>query len=252
MPDGPHPQPALLALEGRAPLPAGGRLARDPARRRSRDLAGRDGRARRALRHRQVDACSTSRACSRSPTAARSSSAAADRRDERPERTRLRREELGFVYQFHHLLPEFSALENVVMPQLDPRPPRRRMRAARASQILTFLGLGERLDHRPANCPAASSSASPSPARSPTRRACCWPTSRPATSTRTPPTTSFRRWSRSCAPRGSPRSSRPTTGTRRAHGPARDDPRRADRPAAVMAAVRHPAAARPAERQCRR
>jgi lipoprotein-releasing system ATP-binding protein len=64
-------------------------------------------------------------------------------------RTRLRRDLLGFVYQFHHLLPEFSALENVVLPQLvhgaDPGDARRR-----AEQLLGVLGLGERLEHRPA------------------------------------------------------------------------------------------------------
>ena len=64
-------------------------------------------------------------------------------------RTRLRREEMGFVYQFHHLLPEFSALENVVMPQLIRGLSRGEARA-RASELLGFLGLGERVTHRPA------------------------------------------------------------------------------------------------------
>jgi lipoprotein-releasing system ATP-binding protein len=63
-------------------------------------------------------------------------------------RTRLRREEIGFVYQFHHLLPEFSALENVVMPQLIGGLAKPEARA-RASQLLKFLGLAERLRHRP-------------------------------------------------------------------------------------------------------
>src|SRR5919107_4769455 len=62
------------------------------------------------------------------------------------ERTRLRREELGFVYQFHHLLPEFSALENVVIPQLIRGLPKTEAQE-RARQILAFLGLGKRLDH---------------------------------------------------------------------------------------------------------
>ncbi|MBA4219347.1 ABC transporter ATP-binding protein [Bosea sp. (in: a-proteobacteria)] len=62
--------------------------------------------------------------------------------------TRLRRTEIGFVYQFHHLLPEFTALENVVLPQ--------RIRGlgkaeaeSRATELLSFLGLGDRLDHLP-------------------------------------------------------------------------------------------------------
>ncbi len=63
-------------------------------------------------------------------------------------RTRLRRTEIGFVYQFHHLLPEFSALENVVMPQLIRGLARSEARK-RATELLDFLGLGERLDHRP-------------------------------------------------------------------------------------------------------
>jgi lipoprotein-releasing system ATP-binding protein len=64
-------------------------------------------------------------------------------------RTRLRREEIGFVYQFHHLLPEFSALENVVMPQLIGGLSTSEARE-RAKQLLSFLGLAERLTHRPA------------------------------------------------------------------------------------------------------
>jgi lipoprotein-releasing system ATP-binding protein len=63
-------------------------------------------------------------------------------------RTRLRRELLGFVYQFHHLLPEFNAVENVVLPQLvrGAAPDAARKRA---HDLLGALGLGERLDHRP-------------------------------------------------------------------------------------------------------
>jgi lipoprotein-releasing system ATP-binding protein len=63
-------------------------------------------------------------------------------------RTRLRREAIGFVYQFHHLLPDFTAEENVVLPQLirgrEPDEAR-----ARARGLLEALGLAERLDHRP-------------------------------------------------------------------------------------------------------
>lgn len=64
------------------------------------------------------------------------------------ERTRLRREHLGFVYQFHHLLPDFDARENVVMPQMILGVSRSDA-AARADQLLTSLGLGARLTHRP-------------------------------------------------------------------------------------------------------
>jgi lipoprotein-releasing system ATP-binding protein len=65
------------------------------------------------------------------------------------ERTRMRRAEIGFVYQFHHLLPEFSALENVVLPQLILGLTRREAED-RAKQLLHSLGLDERADHRPA------------------------------------------------------------------------------------------------------
>jgi lipoprotein-releasing system ATP-binding protein len=65
------------------------------------------------------------------------------------ERTRMRRAEIGFVYQFHHLLPEFSALENVVLPQLILGLSRSEAES-RAMKLLKALGLGERADHRPA------------------------------------------------------------------------------------------------------
>jgi lipoprotein-releasing system ATP-binding protein len=63
-------------------------------------------------------------------------------------RTRMRRTEIGFVYQFHHLLQEFTAVENVVLPQMIRGLSRREARH-RAVEILTYLGLRERLTHRP-------------------------------------------------------------------------------------------------------
>ncbi|QMW23995.1 ABC transporter ATP-binding protein [Sandaracinobacteroides saxicola] len=63
-------------------------------------------------------------------------------------RTALRRDRLGFVYQFHHLLPDFSALENVVLPQLVAGA-RTDAARARAADLLEALGLGHRLTHRP-------------------------------------------------------------------------------------------------------
>jgi lipoprotein-releasing system ATP-binding protein len=65
------------------------------------------------------------------------------------ERTRIRRTEIGFVYQFHHLLMEFSAIENVIMPQM-VRGLSRDEATKRASDLLAYLGLKERLTHRPA------------------------------------------------------------------------------------------------------
>ena len=63
-------------------------------------------------------------------------------------RTRVRRETLGFVYQFHHLLPEFNARENVILPQL-VQGADTAAASQRADSLLSTLGLGNRLDHRP-------------------------------------------------------------------------------------------------------
>ena len=64
-------------------------------------------------------------------------------------RTLLRRDALGFVYQFHHLLPDFDARENVMLPQMI-RGASREEAIARADSLLATLGLAQRLDHRPA------------------------------------------------------------------------------------------------------
>ena len=65
------------------------------------------------------------------------------------DRTRVRRHGIGFVYQFHHLLPEFTALENVILPQLIAGATRL-VAEARARDLLGRLGLTNRIDHRPA------------------------------------------------------------------------------------------------------
>jgi lipoprotein-releasing system ATP-binding protein len=65
------------------------------------------------------------------------------------ERTQIRRTDIGFVYQFHHLLPEFSALENVMLPQMIRGLSREQARR-RAVELLSYLGLAPRVGHRPA------------------------------------------------------------------------------------------------------
>jgi lipoprotein-releasing system ATP-binding protein len=65
------------------------------------------------------------------------------------QRTRVRLSTIGFVYQAHHLLPEFTALDNVALPQMIAGQSRKAARA-RAAELLTQLGLGERLNHQPA------------------------------------------------------------------------------------------------------
>jgi lipoprotein-releasing system ATP-binding protein len=65
------------------------------------------------------------------------------------QRTRIRRSDIGFVYQFHHLLPEFSAMENVMLPQMI-RGLKRSEARTRACELLSYLGLKDRLEHRPA------------------------------------------------------------------------------------------------------
>lgn len=67
---------------------------------------------------------------------------------EQGERTKTRREKIGFVYQFHHLLPDFNAIENVVLPQLI-RGAGQAEAEERAADLLGRLGLGERLHHKP-------------------------------------------------------------------------------------------------------
>ncbi len=65
------------------------------------------------------------------------------------ERTAIRRNDIGFVYQFHHLLPEFSAVENIMMPQLVAGLPQAQARD-RALQLLDYMKIGARAEHRPA------------------------------------------------------------------------------------------------------
>ena len=85
-----------------------------------------------------------------------------------------RRRDIGFVFQFYNLIPNLTALENVELASQIVRD------SLPAPQVLTDVGLGERMRNFPANFPAASSSAWPSPVRWQKSRACCCATSRPA------------------------------------------------------------------------
>jgi lipoprotein-releasing system ATP-binding protein len=128
------------------------------------------------------------------------------------ERGRVRNATLGFVYQFHHLLPEFTALENVAMPLVI-----RRMDSGeahrRAAGVLEEVGLGERLEHRPGD------SAAPSRARWSPSPPACWPTSRPETSMRAPRTRCSRRCC-ACRRRTAPPSSSSRTMRRSRRAPS--------------------------------
>ena len=125
--------------------------AAHPQRRRARGVGRAIGRAGRAFRRRQVDAAAyrgparTSRCTARSISTAPPTSTLAD-----AERTRIRRNEIGFVYQSHHLLPEFSALENVMLPQMIRGLHAREAHKRARSSCLSYLGLRSGSTHRPA------------------------------------------------------------------------------------------------------
>ena len=125
-------------------------------------------------------------------------------------RVAFRNQQVGFVFQFHHLLPEFSALENVEMPlRLGGVAPAERR--SRAETLLARVGLAHRLSHRRARCRVVSSSASRWRARSSAGRRCFWPTSRPGTWMRPRPRICSRCCAKCIANTGSRRSSRRTT-----------------------------------------
>ena len=103
-------------------------------------------------------------------------------------RTEARRAEVGFIYQFHHLLPEFSALENVVIPQLANGMPKAAGRGAGARVFWTRSASVRGLVTARRRCRGASSSASPSAGRWRMHRSSCWRMSRRAIWTRAPRT----------------------------------------------------------------
>ncbi len=114
-----------------------------------------------------------------------------DRRiDDLPSKRRdlLRNQTFGFIFQFYHLLPELTALENVLMPQMIANSVwswfgRRRELRNRAVELLDRVGLGRRLHHRPRELSGGEMQRAAVARRSSTGRASSSPTSRPATST---------------------------------------------------------------------
>lgn len=100
-------------------------------------------------------------------------------------RTALRRDYLGFVYQYHNLLADFDAIENVMLPQLIAG-----VNAGTAREksrwLLERLGLGKRLKHRPAELSGGEQQRVAIARRWPIRRSCCWRTNRPEILTRKP------------------------------------------------------------------
>ena len=100
-------------------------------------------------------------------------------------RTRLRRDALGFVYQFHHLLPDFNAVENVILPQVI-RDAEMAVARTRAESLLGSLGLGHRLEHRPSQL-SGGEQQRVAVARALANRHWSWRMSPPATWTSGPP-----------------------------------------------------------------
>lgn len=108
-------------------------------------------------------------------------------------RTAIRRNEIGFVYQFHHLLPEFSALENIMMPQLIAGLPRAEA-AERASALLDYMRIGHRGSHRPTELSGGEQQRVAIARAVANAPLILWRTSRPATSTPRRPAMYSRRW----------------------------------------------------------
>ena len=145
----------------------------------------------------------------------------------------MRRNEIGFVYQAHHLLPEFSALENVMLPQMIRGLARGEARK-RATELLSYLGLAERLTHRPAELSGGEQqrvAIARAVANAPRLLLADEPTGNldPRTSDHV-----FHALTQLIRASGLDRGARhPQHGDRRPHGPPGHHPRRADRRAAV-------------------
>ena len=113
-------------------------------------------------------------------------------------RTAIRRDTIGFVYQFHHLLAEFTALENVVLPQMIAGRPRRAAEE-RARSLLDTFGLAARLGHLPGKLSGGEQQRVAIARALANGPQCCWRMSRPATWMSRPPSRCLPNCWRSCA-----------------------------------------------------